>query len=181
MRGAWRSGQQPRETLLSHAPPPWACHLPQPFWIWGCRGAWRGEALPRFLPTPGEPDVCVPLARGFSSAHQDLDPIIHGPSGFTEAAESPQPPRCGPHCPWANAITSASLPSSQPCVLLGFSHSPSSHPPFALGRQGGGSVSYFQDFKKAQRKSYIYLNEVPRLNKTLSLFALGWSHINSVW
>lgn len=41
--------------------------------------------------------------------------------------------------------------------------------------QRGGSASYFQDFKKPKGKSYIYLNEVPRLNKTLSLFALGWS------
>ena len=124
--------------------------------------------------------TCVPLARGFSSVHQDLDPIIHGPLGFTEAAEAPQAPRCGPHCPWENPITSASLFSSQPCVLLAL-HMQSCFPPtLCSGKAGRGSVSYFQDFKKAQRKSYIYLNEVPRLNKTLSLFALGWSHINSV-
>ena len=109
----------------------------------------------------------------------------------------------GPHNPWTLGLhrgcrgsptptLRSSLPLGKPYNLRFPPFLPTMCPPWLFtqscfpptlcsGKAGRGSVSYFQDFKKAQRKSYIYLNEVPRLNKTLSLFALGWSHINSVW
>lgn len=90
-------------------------------------------------------------------------------------------PPC-PRCLWEPVTTAPSpppLPTSLPqgCgSTLGFCPQ-SSSPALALPsvKAARGSASHFQDFKKPKGKSYIYLNEVPRLNKTLSVFALGWS------
>lgn len=76
-----------------------------------------------------------------------------------------------------------SLPASlPPCVSsLGFHTQPCFPPTLHSVKAARGVCKLFSRFQKAQRKSCIYLNEVPRLNKTLSLFALGWSHINPAW
>lgn len=87
-------------------------------------------------------------------------------------------PGC-PHCLWAAPITPTSLPTMK-CPLR-FSTQSRFPPTLHWGKAVKGFCKLFSRFQKAQRKSYTYLNEVPRLNKTLSLFALGWSHINSVW
>ena len=83
----------------------------------------------------------MPLAGGFSSVLQDLDPVIHGPSGFigTVAAS-----HCPPHRLSSLSVGSPNnlcLPAFLPtmCVLLGFPHTVllPTHPALWEGSEGG--------------------------------------------
>lgn len=138
-------------------------------WVRGCTE--RRHCRPGSCPHRGVPCGCVwPVAS-------------HLFTGSGLLSLSHLAPPC-PRCLW-EPITTSPFPASLPSpglpphgcgAALGF-HPQSSSPAPALPsvKAARGSASHFQDFKKPKGKSYIYLNEVPRLNKTLSVFALGWS------
>lgn len=125
-------------------------------------GAQRGDCRPGSCPHRGVPCGCVwPVTSHLFTATEPL-PV---------------------HAVWWEPVTTAPspLPASLPTAVVrsGFPPTvllpPSPPPALPSVKAARGSASHFQDFKKPKGKAYIYLNEAPRLNKTLSVFALGWS------